>query len=400
MSTVADCSINQLVAGPISAHSYNKDRSQLAVCPAESSELLIFKRQGQNSKWALAHSLKGHDKPITSVDWAPNTNRIVTCSQDRNAYVWTLDADATDNHKWKPTLVLLRINRAATFVRWSPLENKFAVASGARSISICYFEEENDWWISKHLKKPIRSTVLSLDWHPNNVLLAAGSADMKARVFSAFIKGLDKKPAATPWGERLPFNTVCAEYYNGHGGWVHAVCFSPDGNSLAWVSHDSTLYIATPSENAVREVKTAYLPFCSLFWVSNSVIVAAGHDSVPMVFGYDSDKAKWNFVEKLVPTKTNDQKTISKVGSLAGNAALAKFQHLDSRAQAVAGGGANNNTKSNELSGHINCIKEVRLDPNSSSGSNGFAFSSTGSDGKHIEWKISKLETVLAKLGL
>jgi hypothetical protein len=37
------------------------------------------------------------------------------------------------------------------------------------------------------------STVLAIDWHPNNVLLAAGSADMKARVFSAFIKDVDKK---------------------------------------------------------------------------------------------------------------------------------------------------------------------------------------------------------------
>jgi actin related protein 2/3 complex subunit 1A/1B len=113
---------------------------------------------------------------VTSIDWAPNSNRIVTCSQDRNAYVWNWDAA---NSSWKPTLVLLRINRAATSVKWSPLENKFAVASGARCISICYFEEENDWWVSKHLKKPIRSTVLSLDWHPNNVLLASGAADMK-----------------------------------------------------------------------------------------------------------------------------------------------------------------------------------------------------------------------------
>lgn len=45
------------------------------------------------------------------------------------------------------------------------------------------------------LKKPIRSTVLSLDWHPNNVLLAAGSADMKARVLSAYIKDVDKRYA-------------------------------------------------------------------------------------------------------------------------------------------------------------------------------------------------------------
>lgn len=64
-------------------------------------------------------------------------------------------------------------------------ENKFAVGSGARLISVCYFEKENDWWVSKHIKKPIRSTVTCLDWHPNDVLLVAGSTDFKVRVFSA-----------------------------------------------------------------------------------------------------------------------------------------------------------------------------------------------------------------------
>jgi actin related protein 2/3 complex subunit 1A/1B len=72
---------------------------------------------------------------ITSIDWAPSTNRIVTCSQDRNAYVWEQKQDPqTGNVTWKPTLVLLRINRAATDVRWSPKEDKFAVASGARYV--------------------------------------------------------------------------------------------------------------------------------------------------------------------------------------------------------------------------------------------------------------------------
>ena len=80
---------------------------------------------------------------------------LLKCFQDRNAYVWTKQPD----NKWKPTLVVLRINRAATCVRWSPLENKFAVGSGARMIAVCYFEKENDWWISKQIKKPIRSTI-------------------------------------------------------------------------------------------------------------------------------------------------------------------------------------------------------------------------------------------------
>jgi len=35
--------------------------------------------------------------------------------QDRNAYVWTYNG-----HLWSPTLVILKISRAATAVKWSP----------------------------------------------------------------------------------------------------------------------------------------------------------------------------------------------------------------------------------------------------------------------------------------
>ena len=43
-------------------------------------------------------------------------------------------------------------------------------------------------WVAKHIKRPIRSTVTAVDWHPNDVLLAAGSTDFKIRVFSAYVK--------------------------------------------------------------------------------------------------------------------------------------------------------------------------------------------------------------------
>lgn len=45
-------------------------------------------------------------------------------------------------------------------------------------------------WVSKHIKKPIRSTILSLDWHPNNILLAAGSCDFKCRQVSLTVSFL------------------------------------------------------------------------------------------------------------------------------------------------------------------------------------------------------------------
>lgn len=190
--------------------------------------------------WSLLATLDEHDKLVTAIDWAPRTNRLVTCAQDRNAYVWT---PVNQHHtEWKPTLVLLRLNRSATVVKWAPTESKFAVGSGARAVAVCTFDEESDWWVAKHLKKPIRSTVLDIDWHPNGVFLAAGSADMKARVFSTYTKG-DDKPGPSQWGQKFPFNTLCGEYSSAAGGWVHSVAFSPSGDFLAFACESVLLPI-------------------------------------------------------------------------------------------------------------------------------------------------------------
>uniref|UniRef100_A0A2I3GWF8 Uncharacterized protein n=1 Tax=Nomascus leucogenys TaxID=61853 RepID=A0A2I3GWF8_NOMLE len=187
---------------PVTCRAWNKGRTQIALSP-NNHEVHIYKKY--ESQWVKAHELNEHNGHITGIDWAPKSDRIVSCGVDRNAYVWS-----QKDGVWKPTLVILRINRAATF-------------------------SESDWWVSKHIKKPIGSTVLSLDWHPNNVLLAAGSCDFKCRVFSAYIKEVDEKPASMPWGSKLPFGQLMSEFGgSGTGGWVHGVSFSASGSRLAW----------------------------------------------------------------------------------------------------------------------------------------------------------------------
>jgi len=271
-------------AVPIQCHAWSGDRSTLALSH-NSNTVEIFGAAGTDPK-SIAR-LEQHDLRVNDIDWAPRTNRIVTCSADRNAYVWVQGSDG----KWKHTLVLLRINRAATCVRWSPQENKFAVGSGARIISICYFDQENDWWIAKHIRKPIRSTITTVDWHPNNILLAAGSTDFKVRVFSTYIKEIEAKPTATEWGAKMPFANLMTEFSNSPtgGGWIHSVSFNSTGTRLAWVGHDSSIAVAdAPSGMVMMKLKTKLLPFLTLTWIGLNKILAAGHDCVPVVFQVDA----------------------------------------------------------------------------------------------------------------
>lgn len=287
---------------------------------------------------------------------------------DRNAYVWEPSPNG-----WKPTLVLLRINRAATFVRWSPSEKKFAVGSGARLIAVCYFEEENDWWISKHLKKPIRSTVTTLAWHPNSVLLAAGSTDSHARVFSGFIKGVDERPEPSAWGERLPFNTVCGEYLNDSAGWVHAVSFSPSGEALAFASHDSSVTIVYPSApdqppRAMISISTNMLPLASLIWNGESEILAAGYDCE--VFRFKGSEQGWELAGSV------ESKGRPGMGSEREESALNMFRQMDLK------GKVKDDTQLSTT--HQNTINTIRVFDGTPDGVG--KFSTSGVDGRVVIW--------------
>ncbi|KAL9099945.1 MAG: hypothetical protein Q9163_004627 [Psora crenata] len=361
---MASPEIHHLSHHPIADHSFSADRQTLAVARDNNVELYSKSRGG----FTLQDELKGHDKTVTGVDIAPTAGRIVTCSQDRNAYVWEPSPSG-----WKPTLVLLRINRAATFVRWSPSEKKFAVGSGARVIAVCYFEEENDWWVSKHLKKPIRSTITTVAWHPNSVLLAAGSTDAHARVFSSFIKGVDERPESSVWGERLPFNTVCGEYLNNSAGWVHGCAFSPSGKALAFTAHDSSLTVVYPNgpdqaPRAVVNLSMQLLPFLSLIWSGDSEIIAAGYDCE--AYRLRGSEEGWQI------TGSMESKGRPGMGDMREESALNMFRQMDLK------GKSQNDTQLKTV--HQNTITTVRCYEGPAASIK--KFSSSGVDGRVVIW--------------
>jgi len=365
---------------PIQCHAWSADRQTVAVSHNDKA-VELFKRGGGGGAgggWTQTTVLDQHDLRVNDIDWAPNTNRIVTCSADRNAYVWVQGPDG----KWKYTLVLLRINRAATCVRWSPQENKFAVGSGARIISICYLDEEKDWWVAKHIRKPIRSTITTVDWHPNNILLAAGCTDFKIRVFSTYIKEIEAKPSATEWGAKMPFANLMAEFSNSPtgGGWIHAVAFNEEGTRLAWVGHDSSIAIAdAPSGMVMMKLKTNLLPFLSLIWIGPNKLLAAGHDCVPVAFNVDS-------AGKLVQGNKLEEDT--KIEALAISNARDIFKNKDDVGQ---------ESRDSKLgTTHQNQINSMRIMEGNKMDAK--RVSTTAGDGALVIWNLDLLSSKLSGL--
>ena len=200
---------------------------------------------------------------------------------------------------------------------------------------------------------------------------------MKARVFSAFIKGVDEKPVPSVWGEKLPFNTVCADY-GASLGWIHSIKFSPSGNGVAWVSHDSTLNISYPGENYFFCLKNSCLPFTCLLWISETSIVAAGHDSAPFLFSKVG--SEWKLVEKI------DQG--AKKSNESSGTALNMFKQMDSRGQATSNDVVLDTCHQNS----INCLVCVE-----SKGGVVSKFSSTGVDGKLVIWDAASFSNLRIK---
>lgn len=348
---------------PVSCHAYNKDESKVALS-LNDEKVLIFARKGQ--KWEKEAELIEHSGKVTGLDWAPNSNAIVSCSSDRNAFVWQLN----DKNIWKPELVVLRINRGAICVKWSPQENKFAVGTGSRVIAICYYDDDNKWWASKSIKKPIRSSVLSISWHPNNYLIAAGTSDHKCRVFSAYLKQIESKPNGNEWGTRLPFGELLAEYGSSNGGWVHDVRFNPDGTAVAWVSHNSSVGYAKAGGQA-QSTLTSHLPFTGCQWASDGVLVAVGFDCKPFMFQLGQDGFTY------VDTCDKDD-----TGSGVINSSRNMWQQMDNK-------GTTESTTQLK-SRHKNSILEVR--PCRA------GFSTCGADGQIIHWNANQLASKMANL--
>eukprot|EP00939_MAST-03C_sp_MAST-3C-sp1_P002265 g2265.t1 len=336
------------------------------VVAAIEDKVVIFDAKDKDPKnWKEAHELDDHDMCVSSVDWSEATNQIVSCSHDRNAFVWTFDKKA---NQWMPKLVILRIDRAANQVRWSPNGKKFAVASSAKKVPVCHYEDDQEWWISTMIKKH-KSSVLCLDWHPNNQMIVTGSCDFRCRVFCTFMSELDDAQDNGPFEGKLEedpeFGDLICEFTA--KGWIESVAWSPSGKQLAFASHDSALTIVdfTGDEVSQQTIKLAKLPLRDIVFASEDRIFAVGYDFLPYIFDTDGDE--WSLTKDI---NSQGAKKATKKKATAASF----WQNKTALGSAKA-------TKSLKTK-HENTITSVRK-------KTAGVYTSSGLDGRIYEWKVS-----------
>jgi actin related protein 2/3 complex subunit 1A/1B len=354
----------------ITYHAWNADFSQLAICP-NNNELHIYTncQNPDSTQWQLSHVLRDHDLLISAVDWCPVSNRIVTCSHDRNAFVWSYDESTST---WKPSLVVLRIDRSALCVKWSPDGQKFAVGAGSKNVAVCYFENSENWWVSKIIKKH-KSSIVSLSWHPNSQVIATASTDMKCRVISADVSEIDTVQLGFN-GVHQPFGEVYHEFPI--QGWVNDVSWSPSGETLVFVGHNSSISFGTfQPQQVVQNILTEFLPFAQVLLLSENACVAAGHDNFPIIYTRKSD-GLWSFFKKLDSQDSSAEET--KTSTVA--AARSMFQNKAKTGQTTA-------SKARPMTLHSSFISCLRRFSNHSDPVYS-AFTTSAIDGKIVTWKL------------
>ncbi|CAI7811358.1 unnamed protein product [Closterium sp. NIES-53] len=388
------------LASSISCHAWNGNMSMVAVSP-RTSELWIFKANiaDDEKQWEKLHTLSKHEDLISGVDWGAKKNRIVTCSHDRNSYVWNWVEG-----EWRAALVILRLNRAALCVAWSPQENKFAVGSGSKTVSVCYYDDENSWWVSKVIRKKHASSVTSVAWHPNNLLLATTCTDNKCRIFSATIKGVDSKSAESSssggfsgkFGEQLLQLDLAF-------GWTFGARWSPSGANLAFVGHDSTIHFINdvgPSLT-LHSISLRYLPLRDVLFLSDRLLVAAGFDYNPILFSADAN-GTWTFVRVLdgseEPTSTATGAALSAKDTFGrsmerGNSLRSSLNDAAPNAPSIP----DSELSKGPSTVHQDCITCIRP-LGSADDSIIQQFSTSGLDGKVVVWDVSGKAKAKAKV--
>jgi actin related protein 2/3 complex subunit 1A/1B len=320
---------NRIMPG-IQCFAWNADGSLVAICPTN-QEIWIFETASSPdiSKWTRVKVLKEHFNVITSLDWHPKTNLLLSASADRGIIVWEM---GKDNTVWLPQLGVIKEQRANLDASWNMRGDKLAVASSSGQVYVGKFSSDNNFWVAHavNVKKPIhKASVTCVRFDPmSSRVICSASLDGTVQITSSYYEELDAASSAGPFGNVTSYgeNLVTITC----NGWINSLSFSPSGKALCYVTHDCELNFLDVTEIASgnKKPKSEKLlhtgnPHMSCVYLAEDKLIATGFDKVPIL--YKNEGGSWKNIKTLDDGILKERAT-----KISGNSFLDKKVYFNS----------------------------------------------------------------------
>lgn len=244
--------------------------------------------------------------------------------------------------------------------------------------------------IKKH-----KSTVIDIAWHPSSQLIATASSDFKCRIFSTYIEQRTQAGPIPIFGDisSYGFGKRITEFESSNG-WVESVAWTPSGDGLAFAGHDSSISFVRFAEGqppVCYSLKQRSLPYTVVTFLSNDVLVAAGHGFAPEIYQMDNASNKWQL---LGCADAKETKTAGKSKAGAFESSRAMWRNIEHQGKEKSKGGDEIKTL------HHNVITGINVYGDTHRLSSFDAFSTTGTDGRLVLWDKSALKKALPAIAI
>ena len=121
---------------------------------------------------------------ITSLDWHPKTNMLLSSSADRGIIVWEVAND------WLPQLGVIKEHYANLDATWNMRGDKYVVGASSGHVYVGKFSKDNNFWVahSVNAKKPIhKASVTSVRFDPlSSRVVFSTSLDSTVQITSCY----------------------------------------------------------------------------------------------------------------------------------------------------------------------------------------------------------------------